>query len=222
MKGSATIEPREVTTKGYSQGRKDQAMSECKTTTDTKTESQDRCPCCHEEVADGTGPGLRKLSHPKNHKQVTVKVCGMKFKVDKKIAPLIKELWRCGMLTAMSCQEGAHGMVWLHFPDAGPAAEFLNAVADYDPEPDGLYHRVLGDYDQPDNWVVEARLVDVNLVKEYGEGDRLEERHEGRPKYRSVTSVWFPPSDLPAVMARLAAHPTYDWADDDLESDSAP
>jgi hypothetical protein len=195
-------------------------MCELKTTTDAVVESPSRCACCGEEVADGTGP--RKLLHLKNHKQVTVELRGMKFKVDKKIAPLIKELWRCGMLTAMSCQEGAHGMVWLHFLDAGPAVEFLDAVAEYDPEPDSLYHRVLGDYDQPDNWVVEARLVDFNLVKEYGEGNQLEERHEGRPKYRSVTSVWFPPSDLPAVMARLAAHPTYDWADDDRMDGAEP
>jgi hypothetical protein len=191
---------------------KDQTMCELNTTTDTVTESPSRCACCGEEVKDGTGP--RELLHPKNHKQVTIKVCGLKLKVDKKIAPLIKELWRCGICTAMSCQEGAHGMIWLHFLDADLAAEFLTAVADYDPDPESLYHRILGDYGLPDNWVVETRHVDVNLVENYGEGNQPEERHEGQPEFRAVTSVWFPPSDLPAVMRKLAAHPTYDWADD--------
>ena len=88
------------------------------------------------------------------HKQVRVLGCGQDADVDDGIAPLIKEMWRAGIRTSMSCQEGRFGFVWLHFNDPNEAARFLNIVAEYDPDPNSLYKRMLGhDGENPNAWI---------------------------------------------------------------------
>jgi hypothetical protein len=113
----------------------------------------------------------------------------------------------------MSCQEGAYGFVWVQFLDSSEANEFLRIVAPrYDPDPESLYHRVLGDCDV-NTWVIGTFLEDDNLILEDGEDDNtIEEFHGGVPEYRFAISVWFPPSALPAVMKQLAARQTDSWS----------
>jgi hypothetical protein len=159
-------------------------------------------------MSDTNDPTSRKTEH----KQVFIQGYGQKANVDEGIATLIRELWCCGIWTLMSCQEGAHGYVWLCFPHAGEAADFLQIVAEYDPEPDSLYQRALGLVGVPGIWKVGTFLDDYSLVEELdGPDGAVEESHTGRPDFCFEISIWFPPSDLPAVLKRLAAQPTVDW-----------
>jgi hypothetical protein len=219
MKASAVAEPREVTIKGYGQGRKDQTMCELKTTTDTVVESPARCA---EEVAEGTGLDTGEELRTTEHKQVYIKAYGREAEVDEEIAPLILELWRCGIWTLMSCQEGAHGYVWVCFPDPNEAAEFMNIVAEFDPAPESLYQRMLSDWDVPNNWIFDTFPRDDNLFEEDPTSDDVHEYHKGPPDFAFEISVRFPPSDLPAVMTKLAAHTPDDWMDDDRMDAAVP
>jgi hypothetical protein len=137
------------------------------------------------------------------HRQVWIRGCGQEAEVDEGIAPLIKEMWRAGIRTFMSCQEGAHGFVWLNFDDPQEALRFLNVVAVYNPDPDSMYKRMLGhDYGKPNNWIYDVDVKDICLLGEFVDG--RDEIHEGQPYMTISFSIWFPPSDLPAVMERFA------------------
>jgi hypothetical protein len=187
-------------TEGNGKGRTTNAVD---VATRGEDEAAECCSCCGLPASGGGGDT--------EHKQVHIEGYGQDAEVDELIAPLILELWRCGIHTSMSCQEGPDGFVWVYFPDTVEAKGFLQIVApEYDPDPEGLYHRVLGHRDAPDNWVVEAQLEDDNLFEAGGE-DEDEEDHLGEPEFGFAVSVWFPPADLAAVMARLAARPTADW-----------
>jgi hypothetical protein len=139
------------------------------------------------------------------HKQVRIRCYGQDAYVDEGIAPLIKEMWRAGIETCMSCQEGAYGFVWLHFLFPDDAIRFLNIVAEYDPDPDSLYHRMLAnDVDNPHSWKYKTLPEDVSRSFCDVGMDEVEVVHEGQPCVILTSSIWFPPSDLPAVMERLA------------------
>jgi hypothetical protein len=141
-----------------------------------------------------------------NHKQVRVKANGQAAYVDEGIAPLIKEIWRAGIQTIMSCQKGAYGFVWLNFVDTEDAGEFLNIVAEYSRDSDSLYKRMFGrDAENPKSWIYKFHAEDYNLVQYLNEeADAFDEYHEGQPCFFFTVSIWFPPSDLPAVMERFA------------------
>ena len=143
------------------------------------------------------------------HKQIHLSGYGQEADVDEGIAPLVLELWRCGIPTVVSCQEGARGYVWLQFLFPSLASFFMSVVAGYDPEPGSLYQRALGYSEGPGNWASSAEPVDLNLIEKYdGRDDTVEQSHAGEPYFLFAISVGFPPSDLPAVMKALAALPT--------------
>lgn len=138
------------------------------------------------------------------HKQVRIKGYGQEAEVDEGIAPLIMEMWRCGIRTFMSCQEGAHRFVWLNFHNTREAEKFMNIVGDYEPERNSLYQRMTGrDPDNPNNWLFNTNAEDYNLDEE---AEDLDEYHLGEPAFTFSLSIWFPPADLPGVIARLVAH----------------
>ncbi|HEV8276809.1 MAG TPA: hypothetical protein VGQ26_14095 [Streptosporangiaceae bacterium] len=137
---------------------------------------------------------------PTIHPQVHVQVGNRQAHVDQALAPLIRELWRAGIDTNMSCQQDGHGLVWIQLPPASAEA-FLNIVAgnrpaDSDLDPDSLYNRVIGDLQPSDlcgAWRLEAAPCDFAAV--------------GMPADIDIAiSVRFPPADLPAVLDCLQAH----------------
>ena len=141
------------------------------------------------------------------HKQVRIEGYGQEADVDEGIAPLIMEMWRCGITTLMSCQEGAHGFVWLDVYNAEEAEKFMDIVGEYDPEENSLYHRMVGrDSGNPNNWKYNTRPDDCHLVEDVDEADYIHESHLGQPVFTFSLSIWFPPADLPIVLGRLVAH----------------
>ncbi len=138
------------------------------------------------------------------HKQVRIKGYGQEADVDEGIANLILEMWRCRIKTFMSCQEGRDGFVWLNFETAKEAEKFMDIVADdYDPVPGSMYQRMVGPVHHPDNWFYNTHADDWHLIM--GD-DQTEEEHLGQPDFVFSLSIWFPPSDLPAVMEKLIAY----------------
>ena len=101
------------------------------------------------------------------HKQVRVRANGQDAYVDEGIAPLIREMWRAGIRTQMSCQEDGFGLVWLNFDCPLEAAKFMNIVAEYEEEPNSLYQRMLGHYAEvADTWEYDVLPEDFNLIEE--------------------------------------------------------
>lgn len=141
------------------------------------------------------------------HKQVRVRVNGQDAYVDEGIAPLIREMWRAGIRTLMSCQEDAFGLVWLNFDCPSEATKFMNLVAEYEEEPDSLYQRMLGHYAEVANtWEYDVLPEDFNLIEEPDKSTgTLVERHEGEPEFEFHVSLRFPPSDVPLVLDRLVS-----------------
>lgn len=64
------------------------------------------------------------------HKTIRVRVGDMDASIDEMLAPLIKRLWQCGILTTNCCQENKIGISWIEFMTPGDATDFLNVVAD--------------------------------------------------------------------------------------------
>src|SRR5215468_387576 len=113
------------------------------------------------------------------HPQVSIKYRSQTAEVDEGIAPLIMAIWRCGIRTMMSCQEGAYGYVWLCFPNTWEASKFLNIIAVYAPDPDSLYQRMLGQGDEnPKSWIYKTYPEDYALVEDLDEeADEIHESH---------------------------------------------
>ncbi len=65
----------------------------------------------------------------KKHKTTRVRVGAMNAQIDKLIVPLIKQLWKHGILTTNSCQENQPGTIWIEFLNPYYLVEFLNIVA---------------------------------------------------------------------------------------------
>jgi hypothetical protein len=139
------------------------------------------------------------------HKQVRVRANGQDAYVDEGIAPLIREMWRAGIRTLMSCQQGAFGLVWLYFDCPFYATKFMNIVAEYEEEPDSLYQRMLGHHAEVANtWEYDLLPEDFNLTEEHVKSTAsFVERHDGDPAFEFHVSIRFPPTDLPLVLDRL-------------------
>jgi len=145
------------------------------------------------------------------HRTVKVQVGEMQADIDEEIAPLIRELWEAGIETLNSCQDNPSGFVWVQFATTTDAAAFLDIVAQYDDEPDGLYARITGRCDclddSPPPWQYHAHPEDYCLVEGYTDDDgEVEYWHEGDPEFFFWMSVRFPRSDYPTVLARLVRY----------------
>lgn len=144
------------------------------------------------------------------HRTVKVQVGGMEAEIDEEIAPLIRELWKAGIDTLNCCQENRPGIIWVQFATAEDTAAFLDIVAEYDEEPDGLYARITGRWDgcehSPPPWDYHALPEDLALVEADPDDDEGEEWHQGEPDFLFLMSVRFPRNDYPAVLARMVRH----------------
>ncbi len=144
--------------------------------------------------------------HPPNHlhtvhPQVLLRVGDRTANVDAGIRPLIRELWRAGIDTTMSCQQDGYGCVWVQLPPAD-AGRFLSIVVGTRPDdrgdldPNGIYNRITGSWELDDPsaaWRLDAAPHDF--------------AYAGMPaEIEIAVSVRFPPSDLDAVLDRLRSH----------------
>ena len=137
------------------------------------------------------------------HKQVRVKEGYFEADIDEELAPLIQELWKADLATVLSCQENLPGIVWIEFLITTDLAEFLSIVAEYEPECESLYHRILGHTDVEGCWEYDFFPADFALH----EGrDGITDWHEGAPDFYFNASVRFPRTDLPMLLDRMMQH----------------
>lgn len=132
------------------------------------------------------------------HKQVRVRAGGQDHYVDEGIAPLLRECWRSGIQTVMSCQSRAGGRAWVEFESAADATMFLNAVGfpsdpdSSDPDPSLMRRAVAHDPSAPRSWV--HRLTPLKFIADEASLQKC------------WVSLRFPPSDIPLITKRLTAH----------------
>ena len=140
----------------------------------------------------------------RRHKAERVRVGDQAALIDKKIVPLIKELWRAGLRTVMSCQADGYGLVWVDFDDVSNGIRFLNIVARFEPEKGSLYRRMLRHDKEDINewWLYEVFESDLGLHDEKPGN----EWHAGKPDFLFTFTVRFPPADLAEVVTRLKEH----------------
>lgn len=149
-----------------------------------------------------------------DHPQVKISHGEMTAEVDEKLADLILEMWKAGMDTIMSCQQGPEsfgGRAWVQMP-ADSAEAFLDIVAPFDPD-DDFYHRVAGDW-EPEDWETfrlehawQYRTEPMNLgvdEKELEDGT-VEEFAVGPTSFIFLVQILLPPADIPELVRRLRA-----------------
>lgn len=128
------------------------------------------------------------------HKQVRVKYLDGSFiKVDVKMAPLLKELWKRNIATSLSCQENFPGIAWISFPNSVEAEKFAGVVYN------------LGDetlQEQVEEWEYKANLRDWNETL-IPSGDTFEVVKTGFPCYIFSISVRFPVRFIKRLADRL-------------------
>lgn len=128
--------------------------------------------------------------------------------VDEQIAELMRALWQRGVLTVACTQDDGCGRVAIGFASVIEAQDFLDAVAAVDPEPDGLYNRIVAAqrdpaqehrywrFDvEPENWAVQEHLDEPTGV--------ITRTAEGPPQIVFTMTVRFPPDDIAQVVQRL-------------------
>jgi hypothetical protein len=151
---------------------------------------------------------------PTLHPQTRIEHEGFAAEVDEEIAPLILELWRAGIETALSCQDNERGLgecrrVWIQFRNGWDAEHFLSVAADrYDDGLDSLYNRVVGGWEPEDDWQAfrqlrawsySVRADDRNVTRT----DDGEDLPVGPPDVGLAVSVRFPFTDYGEVLARV-------------------
>lgn len=136
----------------------------------------------------------------------------MSAEVDEAIAPLIRALWERGLETSMSCQDNTPGRIWVEFPTAAAAEEFLNALTDptEDQQLDSLTARVRGawstvDADESLRWDYAVTLDDWSFDSQEVDG-LIDEWRVGGPDLHFALSVRFPQSDFDEVVRRVLAY----------------
>jgi hypothetical protein len=144
-----------------------------------------------------------KTKYARAHKAITVRVGNMRAQIDTLLAPLIREIWKSGINTVMSCQETEPGIAWIEFEAVDDLVHFLNIVAEYEEGVDTLYNRInfrlTGPKSAPD-WQYQANLLDCGFIPEE------DDRYEGAPDFLVTVSVYFPQSDLSVLLTRLKTH----------------
>lgn len=142
----------------------------------------------------------------RSHSTVLVRDGNLRAKIDEPLAPLIKQLWQRRIYTAYSCQDVGdighderQGMAMLVFEGCQAAIRFLNVATRFEPGGLSLYNRMshqgcrgvrcwqfeMGPMDYSYDWFDDSYVLD------------------GWADYDFRVAVFFPATDIPAVLARV-------------------
>jgi hypothetical protein len=138
------------------------------------------------------------------HRAVRLRVGEWEADIDVGIAPLIRELWKAGIETCISCQEDGRGRVWIGFRSLDGLKRFLDSVMVYEDGVDTLYNHILDNWDgdlSAPKWQIDIAPDDLGLGF-----DDEEEWHDGEVCIDFSFHVRFPPCDLPVVLKRMRRH----------------
>jgi hypothetical protein len=144
-----------------------------------------------------------------HHDTVVVTVGDMTADIDRRIAPLITELWKADIMTLNSCEENKPGIVWIEFASCIDAERFLNIVARYPNRrelarksfSDTLYGRCTS-CDGERHWEYDALITDYGIREEIVNDEVIvTEVHPA--DFTCGISIRFPHCDLPVMLRRL-------------------
>jgi hypothetical protein len=151
-----------------------------------------------------------------HHPTVTMTALdGDEVEIDKKLAPLITELWAGGIDTVSCCQDGAEGYAsmvpayphlatraavdagyaYVDFFDAADAADFLTVVANNGPF--GKFYRRMTRWYEPGGWRKSIAFFDGVYEPRRGETIVFES---------SIVQIKFPVTDIAEIVRRLRRH----------------
>jgi len=137
----------------------------------------------------------------RTHPAVIVEVGPWREEIDEALVPLIREIWKAGIETFMSCQEMDPGIAWIEFPSVEELFRFLNMVTRYEPGVDTLYNRINHQRTGPMSapvWEYQLNLMDIFEGQE-------EQVIDGLVCFEGMASVYFPTTDIPVLLQRLQA-----------------
>lgn len=143
-----------------------------------------------------------------HHEMVFVHWNDKQAYIDRTIAPLIRELWKADIPTINSCEEVRPGWVWIQFPATTFAEAFLDSTARYDDGLDDLYYRIRREWTSNNRreiagaWKYEVYPQDLTVDETELEA-KGDEACLGPSHFVFVTSVFFPQSDLPIILAHM-------------------
>jgi hypothetical protein len=124
---------------------------------------------------------------------------GFSADIDVEIAPLLKLVWENGIDTVSSCQD-IDGRVHVEFDSSIDLCRFVELVAAPSTDVESLYNRCGAGGHVPDDWQ-DFRL---HRMWHYSASVPVDLNYGGRrPRFELPVSVFFPRSDLAAVVAAL-------------------
>ncbi len=144
------------------------------------------------------------------HDTVNIDYQGKIVAIDKKIAPLMQEIWNCGSRTTSSCEDIGDrnsepdklGVCMVMFVDVQDATLFLNAATVFEKDGKSLFNRMSH---------CGCRCVicwEFNIMPYdsayYEIGNQ--EFYEGPADYGFRVTIYFPQSDIKAIMENIAVN----------------
>lgn len=136
------------------------------------------------------------------HKTIKVKVGDWEAKIDKMLAPLIKEMWRAGIETEECCEDfwnDEQKLAFIYFPRVEELKRLVDLVAngaDWK-NPKSLYRRINPPYgydEQIPAWTYNLAVEDMLIGSGTGVNHVMQ------------AALWFHQSDIPLCTAILKAH----------------
>ena len=142
------------------------------------------------------------------HDTVALDYQGRKVPIDKKIAPLMKEIWKCGSRTSSSCEDIGErnsdpdklGVCLVNFVDVQDATLFLNAATVFEKDGKSLFNRMSH---CGCRGVKGWEYLIMPYDRAYDQ-NRNQEFYEGPADYGFLVSIYFPASDIDAIKDNLA------------------
>ena len=132
----------------------------------------------------------------RSHSAVIVAVGPWREEIDEDLAPLIREIWKAGIETLMSCQETEPGIAWIEFDSIPELLRFLDLITTYEPGVDTLYnrihHQLTGPMSAP-TWEYQLNLMDMFEGQE-------EQLIDQRACFDATVGVYFPQTDIPRLV----------------------
>jgi hypothetical protein len=137
--------------------------------------------------------------HPPHvsHENVNVSHFGQIRRIDRKIAPLISEIWRLGLSTLNSCENNVpQDYMWIEFADEASLRQFVTIVLTNESEQSDLGKKVLGySYGYPNAW---------QITISYGYDD--DDETMSCPRVSTIEGyfhVRFPSSDYDTILEKF-------------------
>jgi hypothetical protein len=141
-----------------------------------------------------------------DHDGVLLDYNGMKVQIDKKIAPLMKELWEAKIETSNSCEDNVpKGYVWIEFANEQSFRRFMNIMFKKEFCKNDIFRRAVSGWDTDGKcWKFNINVDSQDNYVDYETGEIA--NPDARCKEVKLWhSVRFPHKDLEYVIGKIKA-----------------